>query len=451
MKLALAFGVTRGEVVSLVGAGGKSTTLAALGHELAAQGWRVVATTTTRVGLAQLDWFPRAMNSATEAQRLSAALTEDHFVFVYDHIAGEKVMGVDLSWVSWALDALDADILLIEADGARRLPFKAPHSHEPVIVPETTLVVPVAHLAALGQPLDDDHVYNAAAMIARYGFPEGAPVKSPWVAQVLRDPTLGLKNVPENARVVGWLNGVPATGYLRGRARLIARLMLREPKVYAVALGDAAAPEPVCEVQRRVGAIVLAGGLSRRMGEPKVLLPWAEGRSILAHILEQIRLAKVDEITVVTGHHADQVAAVAAGCGAAAVHNPDYATGEMLSSLKAGLRAQPASIAAALIVLGDQPRVQPRVIGKLLAAYFEGRGEIVVPSYQMRRGHPILVDRRYWQEILALPPEGAPRDVINAYADRIAYVEVDTDSLLRDVDTPDDYRDERQRAGLSPA
>jgi len=102
-------------------------------------------------------------------------------------------------------------------------------------------------------------------------------------------------------------------------------------------------------------------------------------------------------------------------------------------------------------VLGDQPRVQPRVIGKLLAAYFEGRGEIVVPSYQMRRGHPILVDRRYWQEILALPPEGAPRDVINAYADRIAYVEVDTDSVLRDVDTPDDYRDERQRAGLSPA
>jgi molybdenum cofactor cytidylyltransferase len=108
----------------------------------------------------------------------------------------------------------------------------------------------------------------------------------------------------------------------------------------------------------------------------------------------------------------------------------------------------PSHISAVLVVLGDQPRIQPRVIAQVLTAYAEGAGDIIAPSYQMRRGHPILIDRRYWQEILNLPSDGAPRDVIDKYKDRIGYVNVDTDSVLRDIDTPQDYRDERRNAGI---
>jgi molybdenum cofactor cytidylyltransferase len=66
----------------------------------------------------------------------------------------------------------------------------------------------------------------------------------------------------------------------------------------------------------------------------------------------------------------------------------------------------------------------------------------------MRRGHPILIDRRYWPEIMALPEDGSLRTIIDHYKDRIGYVTVDTDSVLGDVDTPDEYREERRRAGL---
>jgi molybdenum cofactor cytidylyltransferase len=101
-----------------------------------------------------------------------------------------------------------------------------------------------------------------------------------------------------------------------------------------------------------------------------------------------------------------------------------------------------------MIVLGDQPRIQPRIVNQVMMAYAEGQGKIVAPSYQMRRGHPILIDRRFWAEILSLPDDGAPRDVINKYSDQIAYINVDTDSVLRDVDTLEDYNQERWRAGL---
>jgi molybdenum cofactor cytidylyltransferase len=339
-------------------------------------------------------------------------------------------------------------VLLVEADTAAGLLLKAPYDDEPYIPPETSLVVPVASLGVLGQDLDETHVYNAQAIIERYGFIEGTRVKSPWVAQVLRDEALGLRGVPERARVVALLNQVPVQGYLRGRARLIAQLMLRSPRIHGVAIGAVRGTDPIHEVQRPIGAVVLAAGMSRRMGQPKVLLPWAGRRTIIDHILEQLILARVDHIVAVTGHRHADVAARAAAMGVAAVFNPGYAEGEMLSSLKAGLSALPPQTAAALVVLGDQPRLQPRVVSQVMMAYAEGRGAIIAPSYQMRRGHPILIDRRFWPEILALPLDGSLRALLNTYASEIAYVEVDTDSVLRDVDTPDDYSEERRRAGL---
>lgn len=448
MKLQHAFDITPGDVVAFIGAGGKTSTMIALAHELADSGWRVLVTTTTRIGLEQLELMPAALTVDTDRHIMSDALSEHPFVFLYDTIRGNKVHGPSPEWISHLLDTVDSDVLLIEADGARGLPLKAPKAHEPVIPPETSLVVPVAALSVLGQPLDESHVYNAQAIDERYGFGIGSRVKSPWVAQVLRDEQLGLRGVPEQARVMAFLNQTPASGFMRLRARLIAHFILRVPRIQGVVLGSARATEPVHEVQRHIGAVVLAAGMSKRMGQPKMLLPWEGRRTIIEHILHQLHLSRLTNITVVTGYRAGEVTARVTPLNANVAFNEDFETGEMLSSLKAGLRAMPPHISAALVVLGDQPRIQPRVINQVLLAYAEGGQGIVAPSYQMRRGHPILIDRRYWPEILALPADGAPRDFINAHQEQITYVNVDTDSVLVDVDTPEDYQRERRRAGL---
>jgi molybdenum cofactor cytidylyltransferase len=448
MKLQQAFDIVRGDVVAFIGAGGKTSTLMNLGYELAEAGWRVTATTTTHISRDQLELVPHAMTLAKGAISLSSALGEHRFVFLYDDIRSDRVYGPSSDYISHLLDSVDSDVLLIEADGARGLPLKAPYDHEPVIPPETSLVVPIASLSVLGQELDEDHVYNAQAIIERYGFLEGTRVKSPWVAQVLRDEELGLRGVPNRARVIALLNQVPSQGYLRGRARLTARLILREPRVQGVAIGSVRSADPISEVQRSIGAIVLAAGMSSRMGQHKILLPWIGHKTIIENIIEQLILARIDHITVVTGYRADEVGQAADKMGVKTANNPQYQSGEMLSSLKVGLQSMPPHISAVLVVLGDQPRIQPRVINQVVMAYAEGRGKIVAPSFQMRRGHPILIDRRFWAEILALSDGGAPRDVINLHGDQTAYVNVDTDSILRDVDTPEDYDQERWRAGL---
>ncbi len=456
MLIREALNVQRGDVVAFTGAGGKSSTLFRLGKDLAAEGWRVIGTTTTRIAAGELSLAPGELGIAMQYRpaAISRALNQNGFVFVYSSVRDNKAIGVAPEVIEALYDSVDSDVILVEADGSRRLPFKAPFANEPVIPGGTTLVVPVAGFDVIGQPLDEQHVYNPEAMIARYGYPAGGHVKSPWVASVLRDEELGLKGVPASARIIALINKVPASGFQRGRARMIARMMLREPRINGVALGSVqSAASPVAEVQRRVAAIVLAGGLSSRMGQSgqtaqsKVLLPW-DGRAIIQVIVDRLKRMRLDEIVVVTGHQAAQVKAKLNDEPVKVVYNPNYRKGEMLSSLQTGLQALGPEYAACLIVLGDQPQLDNRIVSELMAAYAEGKGRIIAPSYRQRRGHPILIDRVLWPELLDLQSGSAPRDVINAHNDEIHYVNVDSDSVLRDIDTPDDYDQERRRAGL---
>ena len=190
-----------------------------------------------------------------------------------------------------------------------------------------------------------------------------------------------------------------------------------------------------------ITAIVLAAGLSSRMGQTKPLLPWGQ-QTIIEHILSVLRDCAIEEMLVVTGHEREAVERRLAEWLVRAVFNPHYATGEMLASIRVGLLSAAVEAEAALIVLGDQPALETSVIDKIVAAYRNGQRHIVAPSYQMRRGHPLLISRKYWRDILALGEGQTLRDFLRRNGEAIHYVEVTTPSVLQDMDTPDDYRRE---------
>ena len=193
-----------------------------------------------------------------------------------------------------------------------------------------------------------------------------------------------------------------------------------------------------------VSAIVVAAGLSTRMGEPKQLLPYRK-HTVIEQIVSVLLECPLDEVVVVTGHERQAVETKLATWPVCPVFNPNYQAEEMLSSVQCGLSALGPDVRAALIVLGDQPQLEAVVVRRLVEAYREVRAGLVIPSFHMRRGHPILIDRAYWQEILGLDPDGTLRDVIGAHADEIFYVAVETDSVLRDIDTPEEYQRELRR------
>ncbi len=233
-----------------------------------------------------------------------------------------------------------------------------------------------------------------------------------------------------------------------------------------------------------ISAVILAAGESRRMGQPKLLLPWGE-TTVLGQVVSVFSAAGIEEIVVVTGGARPQVEGLveqlARKYPIRAVYNPDYAEGGMLSSIQAGLRdlsqPHPASghppllsphplrgrfagrekgragvgisevlPSAALIGLGDQPQVQEETIRSICAAFTRNASPLVIPSFENRRGHPWLVSRPLWPEFLALPAATTPRQFLDAHAGQIEHVAAGP-SILQDLDTPEEYA--RQRPGLS--
>ena len=191
-----------------------------------------------------------------------------------------------------------------------------------------------------------------------------------------------------------------------------------------------------------IAAVVLAAGLSRRMGAPKLVLPWGQS-TVIRHVVNVLSESGVAEILVVTGGAHAQVVAALAGAPASLAFNAAYETGEMLSSVQVGLRALPGSVSAVLVCLGDQPQIQTEVVKAIIADFLALGLPLVVPSFHRRRGHPWLVARSLWPDILDLTSPATLRTFLNARSSQIHYLGVDAPSILVDIDTPEDYAQQR--------
>jgi molybdenum cofactor cytidylyltransferase len=149
--------------------------------------------------------------------------------------------------------------------------------------------------------------------------------------------------------------------------------------------------------------------------------------------------AGLNEVIVVLGHQADEVAAALRLPEAARiVVNPDYGEGQS-TSLRAGLRALDPGVHAAVVFLGDQPGIAPNAVRAVVDAYEESGGPVVQAAYGRRAGHPVLLDRRVWPELEALEGDVGARDILSLHPEWVTTVEVGGD-VPEDVDTWEDYR-----------
>lgn len=199
-----------------------------------------------------------------------------------------------------------------------------------------------------------------------------------------------------------------------------------------------ARPRP--EARRpRVAGLVMAAGRSSRMGANKLLMDDG-GTPIVARVVEQALAAGLSEVVVVCGHQEPEVRAALAGQDVRFVPCPDYAEG-LSASLRCGLKALPADIDAALVLLGDMPRVGTGLLRRLIAAFnpIEGRA-IVVPAFEGKRGNPVLWGRRFFGEIMSLAGDVGARHLIGEHAELVAEIDSEDTGILLDVDTPEAYQ-----------
>ncbi len=186
-----------------------------------------------------------------------------------------------------------------------------------------------------------------------------------------------------------------------------------------------------------IWAVLLAAGESRRMGSPKLLLPYGE-KTILETVLLNLLSSRVEQVLVVLGSQWRRIRRIIQGYNIQTVINPCFRQG-MLSSIQRGIDALPSSCQAAVIALADQPAIPAEVIDSLINAYIHKKKGLIVPVYRKKRGHPLLLDLKYKQEIRGLDPAVGLRQLLQRHPQDVLEVRVSSPSVLRDIDDRSDY------------
>ena len=216
--------------------------------------------------------------------------------------------------------------------------------------------------------------------------------------------------------------------------------LLKDVGVRPLPRAKAAAPRPP---RPAIAMIVLAAGRSSRMApQHKLLVTDRAGKPMVARVVDNLLGAPGRPLIVVTGHRQDEVRAALGSRPVTLVEAPDWSAG-LSASLRAGIAAAPADARAAIVCLGDMPLVTARTIERLVAAYDPDEGRLIVaPTWQGELGNPVLWDRRFFPEMMALAGDRGARALMERHAEHLTTVAMDDDAVLRDVDTAE------QLAGL---
>ncbi|MBN2569616.1 MAG: nucleotidyltransferase family protein [Deltaproteobacteria bacterium] len=188
---------------------------------------------------------------------------------------------------------------------------------------------------------------------------------------------------------------------------------------------------------KRISAIVLAAGQSKRMGRAKQLLPFGSG-TVLETVIDSLTESKVDETILVLGYRGEEIRKSLSCRPSKTVFNQCYEEG-MSTSIICGMNAADERADAVMIVLGDQPLISSEVIDRLAHKYRNGEKGIVVPLCKTRRGNPVIFDMKYREKLLALCGDIGGKGIIDSEIGDVMEVDIESDAIILDIDEKDDY------------
>jgi molybdenum cofactor cytidylyltransferase len=436
MDLMKALRLSKTSRAALVGSGGKTTAMFQLARDY---GSRVIVTTTTHLALEQLKLADQHFTAEKESDLPGPGqkISGDVLLFSGPQAETDRVKGPDPKILNKLADLADQweCPLLIEADGARQLPIKAPGAHEPPVPDFINAVIVLVGLSGLGKPLDALSVHRPGLFSKLVDLPEGSELTSKHLVAALISPQGGLKNIPPAARKILLINKIDCFPNWRTFHDHMPVLLKYFNAVGFTVLED----QMLLELHERIAGIVLAAGGSTRFGTPKQLLDW-HGKPLVRHVAETALEGGLSPVLVITGADQEDISCELKGLPVKAVYNPDWELGQG-TSVKKGIEFLSKNVGAAVFLLVDQPFIPPELLMKLRKAHAIKRAPIIQPEVNGDRVNPVLFDQGVFPELLHLKGDTGGRVLFNAYTPRT--IPWDDDLIKRDIDTLEDYEELR--------
>lgn len=442
MKLIHALRVDLHSRVAFVGGGGKTTAMFQLARQF---GTSVLVASTTHLGVEQaaLADVHYAVGEADTLPNLTASLARNRVILVTGLPHEDGRLGAvppDCLEELHEFAEREGLPLLVEADGSRRLPIKAPGTNEPVIPIWVNTVVVVAGLSSLGKPAGD-HVIHRFAQFARItGIENGESISVPHIEKMLISQEGGLKGVPPSAKKIVLLNQADDEDLVQQAISLAKRLSRTYDAVLVASLKppvESRSEGRVTYVSEKIAGIVLAAGGARRYGKAKSLLLWKE-EPLIRHVVRTALGAGLAPVVVVVGATIQPIEEALSGLPVSFAENAAWRTGQS-SSMRIGIQEiQKHLVGGALILQADQPLVPVHLVRQAIDLHAGNLLSNVVPWVDQHPSSPVLFDRAYFPALLEVQGDQGGRALFAKYPFvRLAW---DKKTDLMDIDTPEDYQ-----------
>jgi molybdenum cofactor cytidylyltransferase len=455
MRLIDAVRYSHGSNIAFVGAGGKTTAIFRAAREILAisdSNWSqrsVFVTTSTHLGAWQSAYADHSfqIGSSSDINELENHLPQGVVLFSakesHDRLAG--LTRKQLEQLCKLATKYKIPMLL-EADGSRLHPLKAPTRHEPVIPGFVENVIVVAGMQGLGKPLTSKWVHRPEKFAELSGLKIRDLITQDALVKVLLHQQGGLKDIPAKARRIALLNQAD-TPDLQSQAKKISDELIHG---YHSSIVSALSPgiegttktnkgktpqARIYAVVEPIAGIILAAGGSKRFGQPKQLLDW-QGQPVVRRVALTALQVGLSPVIVVVGAAGEGVASVIKDLPLRIVINEKWDTG-LSSSIKEGINSLPKEVGGIIFLQGDQPQIPPSLVRSLVETHQNSLNPIVAPLIDGQRGNPVLFDRITLQAFETLNGEMGGRELFSRFqVQRIIWHDK---NLLLDIDTPGDY------------
>lgn len=445
---------TSAPIISLLGAGGKTTALFQLarqfmvkgqklkveGRKLQVEGYKskvegrgsqVFVTTTTHLGVWQTkfaDWHI-IVQSETDLKNIP----NEGVILFTGKIENEKASSIDQTALEWLREKSRAENipLLIEADGSKQKPIKAPAEHEPPIPEFTDIALYVVGLSAIGRKLSAENVHRPEIFAQLTNLALGQTITPESIVTALTHPQGGLKNIPPQAKRIALLNQADTPKLQAIGGSMAQKILKRFDSVLVGSLH-----QNHFQTFEKTAGIILAAGDATRFGAPKQLLDW-KGKPFVRQVAETALKAGLEPVLVVSGAHHAEIESCLTDFPVKVIQNPNYKNGQS-ESIKLGINNLPENLGSAIFLLADQPQIPVEALRALKEKHTQTLAPIIAPLVlEERRANPVLFDKTTFLDLLQLTGDVGGRAIFAKH--KVEYLPWHDDILTFDVDTPADY------------
>ena len=442
MELWQALRCKPGIQIAAVGAGGKSTLLFELARQIPG---KAIVTTTTHLSIDQTQWGDVLLydNDPHITEKIRSCDNNSVIVIVSSNMHGERASGPS-ELVLRQIHELcrqESISLLIEADGSKRLPLKAPAEHEPVIPPWVDLVLYIVGCSAIGKQLNDQNVFRPEQFSKLSGLALNQNIDASAITAMLDNPLGGLKGIPAQSRAIVIFTQTDQLDALSVQTvkNSISGILRKYSSVGLLAMDSMENKwNHKFEMHEQTAGVILAAGESSRFGQSKQLLQY-KGHSFLRHTILRALEAGLWPVICVLGSKMESMKPELDGLQVTILENPNWMQGQSTSVREAVSYLQEnTTVGGAMFFTVDQPLLTVKTIKSIIDTHNQNIGRTIVPAAGGKPGSPVLFDADHMTLMLSIVGDKGGRAILNQVDHKT--LEIDDPDELMDVDTPEQYR-----------